>query len=99
MRIITKQKEVEEQEKKIEDEKSDVLKKHAQKLRAQIQTNEEKSKQDRQDYLEEGRKVRQKIQDERDKIEKIKSKKIDQLNNLSIPEKYKAELAKKKVSF
>ena len=46
-------------------------------MRAQIQTNEEKGKQDRQDYLEEGRKVRQKIQDERDKIEKIKQKKID----------------------
>jgi hypothetical protein len=68
-------------------------------LRSQIQTNEEKGKQERLDYLEEGRKVRQKIQEEREKIEKIKVKKLNELNQLSIPDKYKAELAKKKVSF
>ena len=49
--------------------------------------------------MEEGRKVRQKIDDERKKIESIKNKKLDQLNGLSIPEKYKAELAKKKIAF
>ena len=49
------------------------------------------------DYLEEGRKVRQKIEDEKRKIEAIKQKKLEQLNNLEIPDKYKAELAKKKI--
>jgi hypothetical protein len=34
MRIISKQKEVEEQEKKIEDEKKEVLKKHSHQLRS-----------------------------------------------------------------
>ena len=97
MRIIQKQKEVEEQERRIEEEKKEVLKKHASQLRSQIQTNEDKSKQDRLDYLEEGRKVRQKIEEERRKIEAIKQKKLDQLNNLEIPDKYKAELAKKRI--
>ncbi len=72
LRIIHKQKEVEEQEKLIEEEKKDVLKKHSQQLRSQIHNNDEKSKQDRLDYLEEGRKIRQKIDEERRKIEAIK---------------------------
>jgi hypothetical protein len=41
-------------------------------LRSQIQQNDDKSKQDRLDYLEEGRKIRQKIDEERRKIEAIK---------------------------
>jgi len=36
-----------------------------------------KGKQDRLDYLEEGKKVRQKIVDERKKIEAIKQKKLE----------------------
>lgn len=99
MRIINKQKETEEQERKIEEEKKEVLKKHSQQLRSQIQQNDEKGKQDRLDYLEEGRKVRQKIEDERRKIESIKGKKLDQLIGMEIPEKYTAELAKKKIAF
>jgi hypothetical protein len=41
-------------------------------LRSQIQQNDDKSKQERLDYLEEGRKIRQKIDEERRKIEAIK---------------------------
>jgi len=64
------------------------LKKHSLQVRTQIQTNEEKTKQERLDYLEEGRKVRQKLDDERKKIEAIKAKKIQELKGLDIPEKY-----------
>ena len=77
MRIITKQKETEEQERRIEEEKKEVLKRHAQQLRSQINTNDDKSKQERLDYLEEGRKVRSKIEEEKRKIEAIKHKKLD----------------------
>ena len=49
--------------------------------------------------MEEGRKVRQKIEEERRKIEAIKQKKIRELDGLDVPDKYKAELAKKKISF
>jgi len=38
---------------------------HSKKIRDQISTNEQLTKQDRLDYLEEGKKVRQEIHDER----------------------------------
>ena len=41
-------------------------------FRDQIGINAEQRKQDRLDYLEEGRKVRQRIEDERLKVERIK---------------------------
>jgi len=44
---------------------------HSKKIRAQIANNEAIKKQDRLDYLEEGRKVRENIQNERVKIQEI----------------------------
>ena len=44
---------------------------HSHKIRGQIGINEDIKKQDRLDYLEEGRKVREKIDMERDKIKDI----------------------------
>ncbi len=51
------------------------------------------------DFLEEGRAVRQKIDNDRSKIEAIKQKKLTALTGLDIKEKYTAELAKKKIAF
>ena len=98
MRIINKQKEQEENERRIEESKKKILKNHAHGIRTQIQQNSEVSKQGRLDYLEEGRKVRQKLEDERLKIEAIKEKKMTNLVKLDIPDKYQAELARKKIT-
>lgn len=59
------------QERKIEEEKKVALVDHSKKIRAQISNNEANKKQDRLDYLEEGRKVREKIDNERSKIKDI----------------------------
>ena len=45
-------------------------------FRDQIGMNSETTKQARLDYLEEGRKVRQRIEDERLKVERIKADKL-----------------------
>ena len=68
---IQKQKQVEQQERKIEEEKKSALVDHSVKIRTQIATNENIKKQDRLDYLEEGRKVREKIENERTKVKDI----------------------------
>ena len=63
----------------------------------QIGMNAEVKKQQRLDYLEEGRKVRQKIEDERVKVEKIKAKKLGDLKDIGIADKYQADLSKKRI--
>ncbi len=60
--------------------------------RDQIGRNADTSKQQRLDYLEEGRKVRQKIEDERLKVERIKGEKLQNLQGLGIADKYKSDL-------
>lgn len=65
--------------------------------RDQISINAEKKKQDRLDYLEEGRKVRQRIEDERLKVEGIKAQKLQGLKDIGIAEKYQADLSKKRI--
>jgi len=99
MRVIQKQREVEEQERRIGQQKKTTLKSHSNQIRTQIVQNDEIKKQERLDFLEEGRKVRQKIDEERNKIEIIKEKKLNGLKGIGIEEKYTAELAKKKIKF
>ena len=50
--------------------------------------NDEVKKQERLDYLEEGRKVRQRIEDERLKVERIKKEKLAGIVELGIADKY-----------
>jgi hypothetical protein len=65
--------------------------------RDQIGINAELKKQERLDYLEEGRKVRQKIEDERLKVEGIKAQKLQGLREIGIADKYQADLSKKRI--
>ena len=55
------------------------------------------TQQERFDYLEEGKKVRQKLEEERLKIEGIKQRKLNELQTLGVEQKYQYELAKKKI--
>ena len=87
------------QEKRIEESKKQALVDHSKKIRNQITVNEADKKQDRLDYLEEGRKVRDNIENERNKIRDIQAAKIDELGKLGIDNKYMYELQKKTVSF
>ena len=59
--------------------------------------NSEVKKQQRLDYLEEGKKVRQRIEDERLKVEGIKAQKLEGLRSLGIADKYQADLTKKRI--
>ena len=82
----------EEQEKKIEEEKKQIMLKHASNVRNQISENDDVRKQHRMDYLEEGKKTRQNLEEERQKILEIKEEKLQQLGKLHIDQKYMYEL-------
>ena len=97
-RIIMAQREAAENESKQDNIKSDIRKQHANQLKTQILTNAEKQSLEKREYLEEGRKLRNEIENERKKIEAIRISKLDGLVNDGVPEKYLADLARKKVS-
>merc|ERR1719284_1718556 len=97
-RIIEVQMQQEEAERQRQAEEKSMRIQHSQELRSQIAAREEKSYQERRDFLEEGNTVRATIGAERKKLEKIKTRKIDELKKCGVPEKYWAELARKKIS-
>jgi len=59
--------------------------------------NADKKKIDKLDYLEEGRKLRQKLADEILKLETIKTNKISSMEQLNISKKYQTDLLKTQV--
>eukprot|EP00927_Polykrikos_kofoidii_P065028 TRINITY_DN60826_c0_g1_i1.p1 TRINITY_DN60826_c0_g1~~TRINITY_DN60826_c0_g1_i1.p1 ORF type:complete len:522 (-),score=180.02 TRINITY_DN60826_c0_g1_i1:74-1639(-) len=97
-RIIEVQMQQEEAERQRQGEEKSMRYEHCNELRGQIAAREEKALQERRDFLEEGNTVRATIGGERRKLEKIKSRKIDELKKAGVPEKYWAELARKKIS-
>ena len=96
-RIIQAQKQERDIELKLEKEKEDLLKNHAEELRKQIALNEELKKQGERDRLEEGKKIKDNLKNHKQLLENIKSKKLDELKGLTIKEKYTSELARKKI--
>jgi len=97
-RIIAVQMQQEDAERNRQYEEKTMRQQHAAELRCQIAAREERCLQDRRDFLEEGNVIRSQIHAERKKLEKIKDRKINQLQKAGVPEKYWAELARKKIS-
>merc|ERR1719333_1705435 len=97
-RIIEVQMQQEDAERQRQIEEKELRKVHVNELRAQIAAREERSLQERRDFLEEGNVVRAQISAERRKLENIKARKIGELEKSGVPEKYTAELARKRIS-
>jgi len=97
-RIIEVQMQQESAEKQRQYEEKEMRMQHVEELRLQIAAREEKALQERRDFLEEGNVIRAQIGAERKKLEKVKERKIADLKRAGVPEKYWAELARKKIS-
>eukprot|EP00656_Telonema_subtile_P019288 TRINITY_DN20565_c0_g1_i1.p1 TRINITY_DN20565_c0_g1~~TRINITY_DN20565_c0_g1_i1.p1 ORF type:complete len:512 (+),score=202.30 TRINITY_DN20565_c0_g1_i1:257-1792(+) len=65
----------------------------------QIDKNAAETRQSRLTYLEEGRKLRKEINKEKAHLERIKERKLEELKNMKIPDKYLIELARHQVDF
>lgn len=99
VRIIKSQKEEEEREKEMEAEKVQAMLRHKKTIQQQISKNDDVKKQARLDYLEDGKRSRDQIEEARDRVQKIKQGKIGGLDNLNIQDKYKVELQAYKIGF
>lgn len=78
--------------------KQEVNNKYKEDLLTQIQVREERDRRSRQEYLEEGARVRAQAEAERQRLAEIKSRKLAELADSGVPEKYRAELAKLKIN-
>merc|ERR1719164_319935 len=98
-RIVQVQREAEAVETEKEETMKDARYKHRRDVQEQISKNEGRRRQERLDYLEEGRKLRKEIDKEKGHLLEIKDRKIHELRNAGVPEKYLTELMRHKVEF
>eukprot|EP00899_Mesostigma_viride_P005653 jgi/Mesvir1/15089/Mv14730-RA.1 len=75
-----------------------VRRKHKEEVLAQIATKEEQARLERRRYLEEGERMRAAAELEKRRLEAIKAQKLKELEAAGVPEKYRAELERKKIS-
>lgn len=66
-------------------------------LMSQVQASQEAKARERRAHLEEGRRLREKEEREKAKLEEVKSKKLALLDVMHVPPKYQAELARLKI--
>jgi len=84
-------------EKKKEEDKKKMLHDHNQELRRQIKEREEFENLKRREALEDGRKLKQKQISDKERIEDIKQKKIGEIKELNVAQKYLFDLEKFKI--
>lgn len=77
---------------------TEIAKRYKDELLSQIQANEERKRCSRQEHLEEGMRLRQDNERERRRLEDIKERKLKELAAAGVPEKYRTELQRKKIS-
>merc|ERR1712070_222790 len=98
-RIVQVQREAEAVEVEKESQMMGARYKHRKDVQEQITKNETKRRQERLDYLEEGRKLRKEIEKEKGHLQDIKDRKIHEMRGAGVPEKYLTELMRHKVEF
>ena len=97
-RVIAAQREQEETERHQAAQQVIIKKKHKDEILNQITHNIEAKAKERQLAVEEGRKLRAADNLKKGYIEKIKTRKINELAGMGVPSKYRAELHKYKIS-
>merc|ERR1711959_217492 len=98
-RIVQVQREAEAVGEEKESQMMGARYKHRKDVQEQITKNETKRRQERLDYLGEGRKLRKEIEKEKGHLQDIKDRKIHEMRGAGVPEKYLTELMRHKVEF
>ena len=96
-RIIQEQKKERDIELKLDQDRQELVRKHAEELKKQMALAEEKRKQDKRSKLEEGKQIKDNLKNQQRVLDAMKAKKLEELRQHGIPEKYTVDLQKKKV--
>ncbi|XP_035674846.1 cilia- and flagella-associated protein 45-like [Branchiostoma floridae] len=94
-RVLREQKRLIEKEKEDELRQHDMRLNHADAVRKQIREKEQVRINDRNAFFEEGVKLDEEARQRRAKLDDIKKKKLNELKNAGVPEKYCAEVERK----
>ncbi len=96
--VIRRQKEMRELEEKLENERKELLKKHATELKKQIVGKGQAKQEDRKTKDIENQQLQETFQGQKALLERIKQEKIRELKELNVPDKYIVELENKKIN-
>jgi len=96
-RIIQEQKKERDIELKLEQDRQELVRKHAEELKKQMALAEEKRKQDKRSKLEEGKQIKDNLKNQQRVLNAMKAKKLEELHQHGIPDKYTVDLQKKKI--
>lgn len=99
LRVVERQREQEEEEKRLAAMRRDAYLKYKTDLRKQMVTNDEVRQTMKHEQVIEGKKARLLVDMERQRIEQIKIQKIQETKHYGIDDKHMKELARHKVSF
>ena len=94
-RVLRAQKELVEKERREEQESQKKKLTHAEDVRTQIRQKEAHRVMERNQFFEEGVKLDEEARHRRQKMEEVKRKKLNELRNAGIPEKYLAQVERK----
>ncbi|KAJ3092107.1 Cilia- and flagella-associated protein 45 [Quaeritorhiza haematococci] len=92
---LRRQKEMEEKIKMEEAKRAEKNKLYASEIKSQITEKFEDKRKDREEFFMEGIRLAKERKEKNQKIEQIKQRKVQELTNLGVPEKYCKEVARK----
>lgn len=95
--VIRKQKEVRDLEAKLENERKELLRKHAVELKKQIVEKQELKEESKKVREIDNQQLQETFQGQKALLQRIKQEKIRQLRDLNVPDKYIVELESKKI--
>ncbi|XP_072284597.1 cilia- and flagella-associated protein 45 [Pyxicephalus adspersus] len=94
-RVLKVQQSLVEKELKEQEGKTNQLRRHASELRRQVREHEQKQVMDRISYFEEGKRLDEEARQRRARLDDLKQKKLGELRNAGLPDKYCSMVARK----
>ncbi|XP_073465720.1 cilia- and flagella-associated protein 45 isoform X1 [Aquarana catesbeiana] len=94
-RVLRVQQNLVEKDLKEQEEKTNQLRRHASELRRQVREQEQKQVVDRISHFEEGKRLDEEARQRRARLDDLKQKKLEELRNAGLPDKYCSMVARK----